>query len=470
MSHFCRRVTALTLLLLLTVSLSFPLLVHADDGNRTIVFKLSYSSSYGDLCYSNNKVFKVVGKGHFAVCSYRYRQVASNGGVGKHAMAFRLFSDEVFTCQGSDSGRAGTFSDIGVSCYNGIYYVTYGFLGGISENLNGHDVVETWSGYPNLEVVSSYEDIPSGEEIIDSGILDLTKDSYRDPDPDTDGTLSNSIPTPKIHVNKDYSFGFDNCTDDYYIQMQGRFWSVDDIELYKENMMWKYRYNSYIKGDLNDWYTAGSKTKAGLGNLSFLENGQACFDEFLQQHPVGERNFYGGTNAVGNFFSGYNSAIDTIKMLLGQPASGYNGVEVYVRYFTYTDTGELIYGKWCHYYDDLAKSGSSGSDWDDDNTLHNGQQSENGLTDNEKTENEKKDDSRKGDHDVSISTPDDDYTGNGVTFTGVIELLDSLKSQSSAFLSLFSEMFSFLPAWLVSLIYASMGVCCFLGIWHFVRG
>lgn len=157
-------------------------------------------------------------------------------------------------------------------------------------------------------------------------------------------------------------------------------------------------------------------------------------------------------------------------MLLGQPTSGYNGVEVYVRYFTYTDSGELLYGKWCHYYDDLAKNGSSGSEWDDDDTLHGGQQSEDGLTDEEKDENEKEEDPRKGDEDITVPTPDDDYTGNGVAFTGLIELLDSLKTQSGAFLSLFSEIFSFLPSWLVSLIYASIGVCCFLGIWHFIRG
>lgn len=465
LSIIFRRTTAFLLLLLLSVTLLSPALVHAEDGNRTITLTFDYKQMYGSSVNSDREfTYELTGKGHFAVCSYRWRHDDSEK-HGAFQMTFMIFSDKPFTAKWVEFN---TFMD--VSSYKGIYYIRNGLSGGLSPEYNGQTLSESWSGFANLQVVADVEDIPTPEAIIDSGTLDLTKDNYRDPDPDKDGTLSSSIPTPRIHVNKDYSFGFDNCTDDYYIQLQGRFWSIDDIELYKESLMWKYKYSSYIRGDLNDWYTTGSKTKANSENLSFLENGKACFDEFLTAHPIDERNYFGGTNAVGNFFSGYNNALSTMKMLLGQPTSGYNGVEVYVRYFTYTDSGELLYGKWCHYYDDLAKNGSSGSEWDDDDTLHGGQQSEDGLTDEEKDENEKEEDPRKGDEDITVPTPDDDYTGNGVAFTGLIELLDSLKTQSGAFLSLFSEIFSFLPSWLVSLIYASIGVCCFLGIWHFIRG
>ena len=355
--------------------------------------------------------------------------------------------------------------------YNGVYYCDSGDLD-ISKNTSDNATVTGLFNIKNVEPNSGnfFLWLNYLKADIDAGVFDLDKDNYRDLDPDQDGTLSTSIPTPRIHVSKDYSFAFDNCTDDYYIQMQGRFWSVDDIELYKENLMWKYKYSSSIKGKLNDWYSASSKRKANHKNLSFLENGQAYFDEFLAAHPVDDRNYFGGTNAVGNYFSGYSDALGTIKMLLKQPTSGYNGVEVYVRYFTFDDSGNLIYGKWCHYYDDIAKNGSSGSDWDDDDTLHDGQQSGDGLTDDDKDAVEKGDDTRTGDPDINVPTPDDDYTGTGVAFTGVIELLNNLKDQMGGFLGLFSDVFSFLPSWLLNLIYASIGVCCFLGVWHFIRG
>lgn len=459
LSIIFRRTTVFLLLLLLSVPLLSPALVHANQTRKDIHFQSVISTKNRKITYS----FSVEGTGHFNVRSYRYYNSQNKADY----LGMYVFSDKpfVFTYY-STFEYNGELSTSNKSTTN---VITLG-------NFNGVDCYRyhmSYNGYSDLisfispNVITSLDTLDN-QAIADS--LDLTKDSYRDPDPDKDGTLSSSIPTPRIHVNKDYSFGFDNCTDDYYIQLQGRFWSIDDIELYKESLMWKYKYSSYIRGDLNDWYTTGSKTKANSENLSFLENGKACFDEFLTVHPIDERNYFGGTNAVGNFFSGYNNALSTMKMLLGQPTSGYNGVEVYVRYFTYTDSGELLYGKWCHYYDDLAKNGSSGSEWDDDDTLHGGQQSEDGLTDEEKDENEKEEDPRKGDEDITVPTPDDDYTGNGVAFTGLIELLDSLKTQSGAFLSLFSEIFSFLPSWLVSLIYASIGVCCFLGIWHFIRG
>lgn len=479
MSCFFRRVTAFTLLLLLSLSIPFPAAVRAGQEWGTLI---SISEKYldGEL-FSQEKrfisspddfivvglsrshasnpslavkasyvIFKNPGHGDFEI------HVSSDGGENDYTYSFMSLSDHRFVSESSD-----------------IYYVF--FVGSGLEGFTDtpdkkkcHDLYDVpCDYYYNLDASCTFN---YGTAAFSQYLFGLYMDNrlLKDLDPDSDGTLSTSIPTPKIHVNKDYSFGFDNCTDDYYIQMQGRFWSVDDIELYKENMMWKYRYNSSIKGDLNDWYTAGSKTKANSGNLSFLENGQACFDEFLQQHPVNERSFYGGTNAVGNYFSGYNNALDTIKMLLGQPTSGYNGVDVYVRYFTYTDTGDLIYGKWCHYYDDIAKNGSSGSEWDDDDTLHNSQQSVNGMTDREKEENEKNDDPRKSDLDATLPTPDSDYKNPGIdidfdsdlnfwtalnSFSNILNSSMSLLGDVPAFVS---TVFGFLPSSVIVII--SLGI------------
>ena len=469
LSIIFRRTTAFLLLLLLSVPLLSPALVHAEDTTyaKDFTSKVYYSYTYKGLNHSIEYFYdhRICTDGKLVCITYFCKDLSlQSEGFAK----FYLSTSPIYTLNyNADNTRPPETKLSLAPVYNGVYYVN---AGSTYMSNGASDFKITYSGLVNIKNVDGSNWLKYLKSDIDNGYFDLTKDNYRDPDPDKDGTLSSSIPTPRIHVNKDYSFGFDNCTDDYYIQLQGRFWSIDDIELYKESLMWKYKYSSYIRGDLNDWYTTGSKTKANSENLSFLENGKACFDKFLTAHPIDERNYFGGTNAVGNFFSGYNNALSTMKMLLGQPTSGYNGVEVYVRYFTYTDRGELLYGKWCHYYDDLAKNGSSGSEWDDDDTLHGGQQSEDGLTDEEKDENEKEEDPRKGDEDITVPTPDDDYTGNGVAFTGLIELLDSLKTQSGAFLSLFSEIFSFLPSWLVSLIYASIGVCCFLGIWHFIRG
>lgn len=463
----CRRVTAFLLLLLLSFTLLSSAIVRAEDKTyaKDFVSKVHYSYTYKGKDHSINYFsdYRICTDGKLVCVTYFCRDsVQQLEGFAK----FYLSTSPIYYLDYHTGSSLPPETKLSLAnVYHDIYYVPSGSAW-LSNSATDFKI--SYSGLVNIKNVGGSNWLKYLESDIDNGYFDLTKDNYRDPDPDTDGTLSNSIPTPKIHVNKDYSFGFDNCTDDYYIQMQGRFWSVDDIELYKESMMWKYRYNSSIKGDLNDWYTAGSKIKANSGNLSFLENGQACFDEFLQQHPVNERSFYGGTNAVGNYFSGYNNALDTIKMLLGQPTSGYNGVDVYVRYFTYTDTGDLIYGKWCHYYDDIAKNGSSGSEWDDDDTLHNSQQSVNGMTDREKEENEKNDDPRKSDLDATLPTPDSDYKNPGIdidfdsdlnfwtALNSFSNILNSSMSLLGDFPAFVSTVFGFLPSSVIVII--SLGI------------
>lgn len=177
-----RKVTAFISLLLFSLSMFFPLVVCAEDLERTITVKAFYHQYYGSsevLGFSN--VYKVTGMGRFVVRSYRYRKKGDDSHNGGYGMVFRLFSDKDFICQHSPAGgRAGTFSDKQVDCYNGIYYITFGISGGLLEKHDGHDVVETWSGFANLTVVADWDSIPTVEEIIDSGALDLTRDSYKE--------------------------------------------------------------------------------------------------------------------------------------------------------------------------------------------------------------------------------------------------------------------------------------------------
>lgn len=178
---FCTAVLLLTVLIagmaVLPAATSY-----AEDGERTITVKADYHQYYGSsevLGHSN--FYRVTGTGRFVVRSYRYRKKGDDSHNGSYGMAFRLFSDKVFNCQHSPAGgRTGTFTDKQVNCYKGIYYITFGITGGLLEKYDGYDVVETWSGFANLKVVPDWDSIPTAEEIIDSGALDFTKDSYKE--------------------------------------------------------------------------------------------------------------------------------------------------------------------------------------------------------------------------------------------------------------------------------------------------
>lgn len=178
--------TAFILVVLLFMSLFSLVTVHAEDSDRTITLKFSYEQFFGakqNVDY--NWTYKLTGKGKFVVRSYRFRHDTDEKN-GSFSMNFRVFSDKPFTAELSRSGgRAGTFSPAQVFSYKGIYYISNGVAGGLSPKYEGHVLTEIWSGFANLKVVPSKDDIPTGEEIIDSGTLDLTKDDYLDDDEKT---------------------------------------------------------------------------------------------------------------------------------------------------------------------------------------------------------------------------------------------------------------------------------------------
>ena len=186
MSCFCRKVTAFILVVLLFMSLFSLVTVHAEDSDRTITLKFSYEQFFGAKQNADyNWTYKLTGKGKFVVRSYRFRHDTDEKN-GSFSMNFRVFSDKPFTAELSMSGgRAGTFSPAQVFNYKGIYYISNGVVGGLSPKYECHVLTEIWSGFANLKVVPSKDDIPTGEEIIDSGTLDLTKDDYLDDDEKT---------------------------------------------------------------------------------------------------------------------------------------------------------------------------------------------------------------------------------------------------------------------------------------------
>lgn len=178
--------TAFILVVLLFMSLFSLVTVHAEDSDRTITLKFSYEQFFGAKQNADyNWTYKLTGKGKFVVRSYRFRHDTDEKN-GSFSMNFRVFSDKPFTAELSRSGgRAGTFSPAQVFSYKGIYYISNGVAGGLSPKYEGHVLTEIWSGFANLKVVPSKDDIPTGEEIIDSGTLDLTKDDYLDDDEKT---------------------------------------------------------------------------------------------------------------------------------------------------------------------------------------------------------------------------------------------------------------------------------------------
>lgn len=262
-----------------------------------------------------------------------------------------------------------------------------------------------------------------------------------------------NIPTPKIVMTGNgYEFGFNNTTDDYYIEMQGRWYTVDDIELFKENLMWKYKYNTLLKTNLENWVVKADKKKAtAKHDLSFY--GASTFDNLLSSYPIDSRNYSGGTNSVGNYFSGYSNAMDTLKMLLKVPTSLYNGAEIYVRYYVIDESGNVFHGKWCHWFDDLADAdGSSGSDIDD-NPNGGGNGSDEGLDDEDKDKLEEGDDSRDDD-DVKPDNPSNNFDDFDLLNIGkkLIESILELFGYVKNIPALIASCFSFLPSWVIGLI------------------
>ena len=278
------------------------------------------------------------------------------------------------------------------------------------------------------------------------------------------GTYSEYIPTPKITVdNIGYGFGFNNAADDYYFELQGRWYSVDDIELFKENLQWKYKYSTLIKSSLSTWVTAKEK-KLATDGYDFSDLGSDAFSEFLNTYPVDNRTYYGGTNAVGNYFSGYNESLTMLKMLLNEPTSLFNGLEVYIRYFTIDDDGNVNYGKWCHWYDALADAaGSSGSELDDKQNMHSESQSESGLTTSQKEDLEQSGNSKS---DTDVITQYINNSPNEIASEKIWDVMESMISAMGSFPKLISTVFGWLPSWFINMIavsLASLIILRFLG-------
>ena len=288
------------------------------------------------------------------------------------------------------------------------------------------------------------------------------------------GELSSDMERPVIVLHEaangnptesDYSyFEFNNAQSDYFFEMKGRWYTTNDFDLYRDKLVWKYKYSTLLKNNLSTWVSV-SDNRSSVGRFQFDVLGKSSWDNLLSSYPVDDRNYIGGSYNLFNKITGYSDALETLKMLLKQPYSLFNGYEVYVRYFRYDENGGIQYSKWTHFYNNLADSdGSSGSRLDDLDNMYSENQSDKGLTDDELSDLENGGNSRN-DLDA-VPKNNYDYSSLENATMNFFDLLKNFGTMLGQFPSMVCAVFGFLPPWLIGLIAFAIGaviVCRFIG-------
>ena len=288
------------------------------------------------------------------------------------------------------------------------------------------------------------------------------------------GELSSDMERPVIVLHEaangnptesDYSyFEFNNAQSDYFFEMKGRWYTTNDFDLYRDKLVWKYKYSTLLKNNLSTWVSV-SDNRSSVGRFQFDVLGKSSWDNLLSSYPVDDRNYIGGSYNLFNKITGYSDALETLKMLLKQPYSLFNGYEVYVRYFRYDENGGIQYSKWTHFYNNLADSDvSSGSRLDDLDNMYSENQSDKGLTDDELFDLENGGNSRN-DLDA-VPKNNYDYSSLENATMNFFDLLKNFGTMLGQFPSMVAAVFGFLPPWLIGLIAVAIGaviVCRFIG-------
>lgn len=266
-------------------------------------------------------------------------------------------------------------------------------------------------------------------------------------------------------TESDFSyFEFNNAQSDYFFEMKGRWYTTNDFDLYRDKLVWKYKYSTLLKNNLSTWVSV-SDNRSSVGRFQFDVLGKSSWDNLLSSYPVDDRNYIGGSYNLFNKITGYSDALETLKMLLKQPYSLFNGYEVYVRYFRYDENGGIQYSKWTHFYNNLADSdGSSGSRLDDLDNMYSENQSDKGLTDDELSDLENGGNSRN-DLDA-VPKNNYDYSSLENATMNFFDLLKNFGTMLGQFPSMVAAVFAFLPLWLIGFIAVAIGaviVCRFIG-------
>lgn len=304
------------------------------------------------------------------------------------------------------------------------------------------------------------------------------KDAYQ---PDTnlppvdlekDGTFSEDIPVPHLTFNEDNAdFVIDNASDAYFVQIIGRWWSVDYVELYKDGLDWYINYNTDLVGDLTDWVSPNDK-RSSEGRYNLYTIGDESKVRFLSEHPLAERTISGGTDLLGNFVSGYNRELAAVKIMLENPGSPYFTPEIYVRFFYIDSDGAIHYGRWCHWYKELADYDVKKGTY-----LDFTHQSANGLTPDQFDSLQHLDHSLTMDTDAELENNSYNNHASGKSdlelaldgtvdnsLSNFITMLEGMSSSVNRVIPMVTTFFSWLPGWVSGAIGAAIVVIVILRI------
>lgn len=295
------------------------------------------------------------------------------------------------------------------------------------------------------------------------------------------GTLPEEIEDEELEAPKlvfttqNRVFHIANSVDGYNVQIQGRFYSVDDIEMEKKTInagvTWNYKYHTTLMGDLTDWVSVSSQTSC-KEEFDILKGiGLEPLKAFLTKYPLDDRTIYGGKNSAGAWYTDRDKAVTQLKLSLSSVGVGLTQPELYVRFF-YTDAdGNTRYSKWTHWYGVLTNPDGTKSD-----ILS--YQSDTGLSDEEKDNLEKGGKPTENDTGTSPTYRDND---NGTSFwfkdfnpsnilTYFTNLIKTILSATSNIAPFFNSIFGFLPAELRNVVYVTISAGCFCALIRFIFG
>lgn len=353
--------------------------------------------------------------------------------------------------------------------------VTSPNLGGKSvrhyNNGSTGDGVLGWSGWIDIGSVSGLP-VFDGTTADGKAAAENYLKSGKLPEDIEDGDLE----APKlVFTEQNRVFHIANSVDGYNVQIQGRFYSVDDIEMEKKTInagvTWNYKYHTTLMGDLTDWVSVSSQTSC-KEEFDILKGiGLEPLKAFLTKYPLDDRTIYGGKNSAGAWYTDRDKAVTQLKLSLSSVGVGLTQPELYVRFF-YTDAdGNTRYSKWTHWYGVLTNPDGTKSD-----ILS--YQSDTGLSDEEKDNLEKGGKPTENDTGTTPTYRDND---NGTSFwfkdfnpsnilTYFTNLIKTLLSATSNIAPFFNNIFGFLPAELRNVVYVTISAGCFCALIRFIFG
>ena len=370
-------------------------------------------------------------------------------------------------CSWSGTGELGVFSD------PARYFIMC--LGHTWNNcpLTGWEYTETSRGKPSNEVTLTAlgKDGAGVDQIL------LIDTSGMTPAINADGSLyvptpfnpynneySDDIPAPEVYRDGD-KIMFSNSSPDMLLLANIRWYSVDDIMLFKESLSWKYRPDSIIHSDL-DWLLSVDDHYSSVNGIDLYDLGVQSFQKFLSAYPIESRTYLGGTNALGNYLFGYNDALSSLKMILGQIDSSFNAPELFFRYYVPLADGTYKCGKWTKYSRSLPSGASDGAIDGKWNVQY--QVSDAPLTSDDVIGSKPNDTSGMTTYTSKDNTIVVDFDSPDYTIS--IDNLNQITSLFGQFPTFVSTVFCFLPSWILSLIGCTITLLVGLAVYHALRG